>query len=97
MEQIERIMHMEKMMDQSTAAVASLSQALEEYGACLEQLKELEAYYEGLEWRQDYEDDCAGRLPKDLKRGVLSQDGVYDLMEEWREVQKELQKLGAEQ
>lgn len=41
----------------------------------------LEEYYTSGEWRDDYEADEAGQLPLDLKRGVLSQDGVYDLME----------------
>ena len=35
---------------------------------------------------QDYEDDEAGKLPKDLKRGVLSEDAVYDLITENREL-----------
>lgn len=29
----------------------------------------------------DYEADEAGLLPADLKRGVLSQDGIDDLLE----------------
>ena len=41
----------------------------------------LEDYYTSGEWLEDYEADEAGLLPADLKRGVLSQDSVYDLME----------------
>ena len=41
----------------------------------------LEEYYTSGEWREDYEADEAGLLPPDLKRGVLSQDGVYNLLE----------------
>lgn len=44
-------------------------------------LRELKEYYEGGQWLRDYEMDEAGLLPPDLKRGVLSQDGVYDLLE----------------
>ena len=29
---------------------------------------------------QDYDDDCAGKLPPDLKRDALSEDAVYDLL-----------------
>ena len=43
----------------------------------------LEEYYSSGEWREDYEADEAGLLPADLKRGVLSQDGVFDLLTEW--------------
>ena len=29
---------------------------------------------------RDYEDDCEGRLPDGLLRGVLSEDAVHDLL-----------------
>ena len=41
----------------------------------------LEEYYTSGEWRKDYEADEAGMFPAVLKRGVLSEDGVYDLLE----------------
>jgi hypothetical protein len=43
----------------------------------------LDAYYTSGEWQEDYEADEAGLLPAELKRGVLSQDGLYDLLTEW--------------
>ena len=46
-----------------------------------EKLRLLEAYYTSGEWREDYEADERGELPSDLKRGVLSQDALYDLLE----------------
>ena len=49
-----------------------------------EKLAALEAYYTSGQWREDYEADERGELPPDLKRGVLSQDGLYDLLEEMR-------------
>ncbi len=79
MNQIERIERFEKIFDETSAAVENLSVALENYAALQEKYSELQAYYEG-DWRGDYEDDEAGKLPKNLKRGVLSQDGVYDLL-----------------
>ena len=45
----------------------------------------LEEYYTSGEWREDYEADEAGQLPPDLKRGVLSQDGVFNLLERLKE------------
>ena len=44
-------------------------------------LGELVRYYEGGQWLRDYELDEQGLLPRDLKRGVLSQDGVCNLLE----------------
>ena len=47
-----------------------------------EKLRLLDAYYTSGEWREDYEADERGELPPDLKRGVLSQDALYDLLED---------------
>ena len=43
-------------------------------------LKRLMAYYEGPLWRADFTLDEQGLLPKSLKRGVLSEDGVWNLL-----------------
>jgi len=45
-----------------------------------QKLRLLEAYYTSGQWREDYEADEQGLLPEDLKRGVLSQDALYDLL-----------------
>ena len=44
----------------------------------------LDEYYTSGEWQEDYEADEGGLLPADLKRGVLSQDGLYDFLMEWQ-------------
>ena len=46
------------------------------------ELGKLSAYYSSDAWKRDYAADEAGLLPKDLKRGVLSEDGIYNLLEE---------------
>ena len=46
-----------------------------------EKLRLLDAYYTSGQWWEDYEADERGELPPDLKRGVLSQDALYDLLE----------------
>ena len=40
----------------------------------------LSNYYSNDEWKQDFADDEAGILPKDLKRGVLSEDGIWNVL-----------------
>ncbi len=45
-------------------------------------LNALIAYYDGGQWLSDYQADERGELPPDLKRGVLSEDGVYNLLSE---------------
>ena len=49
-------------------------------------ISELEAYYESIKWRKDFESDEAGLLPKNLKHGVLSEDGINDLLDKYKEV-----------
>ncbi|MBR6624109.1 MAG: DUF4298 domain-containing protein [Ruminococcus sp.] len=45
-------------------------------------LDALTSYYESKQWLADYEADERGEIPHDLKRGVLSEDGVYNLLSE---------------
>lgn len=86
MEQIERIQEMERCLDASEKAVRELSEALTAFEEAQGQYRKLSDYYGSGQWMQDYEDDEAGKLPRDLKRGVLSEDAVYDLITENREL-----------
>lgn len=70
LDRIERVERYERLFDEVTAQPDP------------EKLAELDAYYTSSLWRDDYEADERGELPPDLKRGVLSQDGLYDLLEE---------------
>jgi hypothetical protein len=47
-------------------------------------LQMLISYYKNGEWLRDYEMDEQNLLPKDLKRGILAQDAVYDFLEQIR-------------
>ena len=80
MEQIERIQYFESLLDKVAPVLENLEEALDAFGGIQEDVKELSAYYESDEWRDDFEADDAGKLPKDLKRGVLSEDGIYDVL-----------------
>ena len=42
----------------------------------------LETYYHSNLWKVDFASDENGILPKDLKRGVLSEDGLYNYFSE---------------
>ncbi len=73
---------MEHLLEVASRAVKGLAAALDDYEAAQEALRELEAYYGSEDWRQDFAADEAGRLPKEMKRGVLSEDAVWNLLEE---------------
>ena len=55
-----------------------------------EMIQELRRYQESGLWLMDYEADERGELPAELKRGVLSQDGLYDLLNRWEKEKKPL-------
>lgn len=90
MEQIERINQMEQRLEKSAAAVMSLSAALDRYEEVREDILALEAYYGSDTWKQDFADDEAGRFPTDLRRGVLSEDGIWNLLTDARELLERL-------
>ena len=85
-EQIARIRRMERHLDRAMAAVKRLSTALDKWGDAQEAIAALDKYYGSEEWRQDFADDEAGLLPPDLKRGVLSEDAIWNLLTDCREM-----------
>ena len=88
MTRIERITHMENLLDKSTEVIHRLEQALEDFNALQPDIAELEAYYTSSQWRKDFEADEAGKLPKDLKRGVLSEDGIWNVLEDYKRLKE---------
>ena len=70
------------LLDRVAPVLGNLTEALDAFDGIQDDVKELAAYYEDDDWREDFEADEAGRLPKDLKRGVLSEDGIYDVLSE---------------
>ena len=96
MDQIERITYMEQILDEANDAVSSLAEALEKYDAVKDRLQELSVYYSSKQWRQDFDDDSAGKIPANLKRGVLSEDAVYNLLAESANLKEQLKKIEVE-
>lgn len=70
-QQEERLKEMNTLMDQITAGCG-------EYQALIE-------YYYSEQRNRDLEDDAKGLIPEDLERGVLSEDGLYDLIGDYRD------------
>ena len=94
MEQIERITLMEQRMERAAAAVMALSAALDRYEEVQEDISTLEAYYDSDTWKRDFADDEAGKFPSDLRRGVLSEDGIWNLLTDARELVERLHTIG---
>ena len=82
---ISRIEKMERYFDEVLEAANSDPNFLLNDREMKEKLQELIKYYENGLWLYDYECDERGELPEDLKRGILSEDGLYNLICELEE------------
>ena len=86
MNQTERIEQMERCLDRAETAVKAAEAALVQLEAVKDDVRRLADYYGSALWRKDVEDDEAGLLPPGLKRGVLSEDAVWNLLTRFREL-----------
>lgn len=84
---------MENILQKAADALGQFSSLLERYEAIQEQITSLKDYYGSKEWREDFACDAAGLLPPELRRGVLSEDEVYDLLLLNRELLVQMQKI----
>ena len=80
--QIKRIEDMELAFNRAKSALDKLESALSEYSAAADDIKKLSRYLNSSERLLDLKADEAGKLPCDLHRGVLSEDGIWDLLEQ---------------
>ena len=80
MKQIERIQYMEQLLDYVIKARKEQNINPQKSARIQEAIRILAEYYGSDEWKQDFADDEAGLLPKDLKRGVLSEDGIWNVL-----------------
>ena len=77
---IKRIQEMEGRYIRARRAVDAMYDSLEEYLQVQEDIEALDKYEDSGQWLKDYEADGRGEIPADQPRGVLSQDGLYDLL-----------------
>ena len=75
-----RIRKMERMFGKASRVLSRLDKALDEYDAVKSQIASLNEYLDSGQWREDYEADERGEIPRDMRRGVLSEDGLYNLL-----------------
>ena len=83
---ISRITEMEEKFNSLRQSVRALEDAITQSQDFRDNYKALKKYMDSGKWLKDYETDEKGELPPDLKRGVLSQDGLYDLLQDASDV-----------
>ncbi len=89
---LNRIIEMEAILNRATEIMDDLEKTMEEYVAYQAEINRLEAYYTSRQWKEDYAADEEGSLPADLRRGVLSEDAVYNMLERNKTIREQLLK-----
>ena len=79
---LSRVREMEERYDRLTRVITSLEDALAAYARVRPDLEALREYLDSGQCKADFEADEAGEIPAGVKRGVLSEDGLYDLLEQ---------------
>lgn len=91
-----RVEAMERAFDRTRQVIHSLEEALDAYENNRETMDELANYMVSGLWMKDFEIDEAGGLPSGLKRGVLAEDSLYDLLCETDALQRRLEGYATE-
>ena len=90
---IERIQEMEQKFENVSTAIKTMKEALSTYKKARKDIRQLTEYYESQQWMDDFNADSEGLLPQDLKRGVLSEDGLWNLLDDDKQLQERMSKL----
>ena len=80
------IIRMEEILDTAIQKMDALEQSIADFKEYQAKIHELEAYYTSPQWKADFALDEDGKLSKGLKRGVLSEDGIYNVLERNKEL-----------
>lgn len=90
---LQRIAAMEAALDRTAAAVEALAAALDCYETIQVDIDRLTEYLDSGAWRADYDADEAGLVPRDMKRGVLSEDALFNVLGDIVSVNEKMQEL----
>lgn len=83
---VKRIKEAEEIYTKAAETMDALERNIEGFLALQPMIDKLADYYDSPDWMKDLELDEKGKLPSDLKRGVLSEDGIYNLLERNKEL-----------
>lgn len=84
------IMDMEDRMNTTTELLTQVEDFLPTLRELHEHIQALSAYYTSPQWREDYDASNEGLIPADIPHGVLSQDGLYNLLVKYDALMTEL-------
>ncbi len=85
---IERIRYMTNLYEEIEHILLYSDNVRDDLVKIKDKIEELEKYYTGPEWMEDFEADNEGLIPKDMNRGILTEDAIYDLLCSVDEIRK---------
>lgn len=80
------IFEMEAILDKAIQKMDALEARIADYEDFQSEIRKLEEYYISQQWKDDFALDEEGEFPENLKRGVLSEDGIYNVLERNKEL-----------
>ena len=95
-QRIVRIIDMEDRFNSINQLLANIEEDLDDYDDIHGFISELKEYMDSGQWREDYEADERGELPEWLLRGVLSEDGLYNMLEDVKRIEERAEKVVGE-
>lgn len=90
---IQRIKDFEYKYDEVSRVMSALDTAISEYNDIKQWIADLKDYQESGQWLKDFEADERGELPGGLKRGVLAEDALHDLLTSVDNILKQAREL----
>ena len=89
---MKRIEENEKRLDRLNNIVYNLDKSLEEFENNYKEYRLLNKYYGSKQWFKDKEDFESGKI-KNIKAGVLSEDAVWNTLEDIDDLLKRMKKV----
>ena len=96
MNQITRINKYEHILNESKNILNKIDKYLCDYDNIQKEIKELNKYYGSESWYQDVISLDMKLLPKDIKVGILSEDAIYNLLMNNKEIAIKMLELATE-
>lgn len=94
--QLARIDEYEQILSSSINIISNISKALSEYQHIQPSINKLAKYYGSKEWFDDLKDYDNNKLPKDINAGILSEDGIYNMLLDNEEIALDMQEISKE-
>ncbi len=94
MKKIERIKINEERLDNILKSVKELELSLNKFKNQIKDINKLNKYYGSKIWFKDYDDYNNGRLSK-IKAGVLSEDSIWNMNENVKELMIEMKNISS--